>query len=114
MYFRPVKRFGAIASAYDAEVRTMNEPARMVNAVGLPRGMAPRPTEIRVQNRVAGMGQLRRSLTLEKKVEKGVASSRASDHQIRPQVRSVPMRQMISEMRTMKSRQNVPPFVPVA
>jgi hypothetical protein len=86
----------------------------MVKAVGLPRGMAPRPTEINVQNKVAGIGQLRRSLTFEKKGESGVAWSRAKDHHIRPHVRRVPTRQIMREIRTMKRRQNVPPFVPVA
>lgn len=109
-----MNKFGAIAIAYEVDVKIMNEPASTVNAVGLPSGIAPNPSEIIEQRSVAGIGQLSPSLTLEKKFEKGVASSRASAHHMRPQVRSVPTRQMRRERRTMKRRQKTPPFVPVA
>jgi hypothetical protein len=114
IYFLPVKTFGAMAMAYDVDVRMIKDPAKTVNAVGLPRGIAPRPVEIMAQSSVAGIGQLRRSLTLEKKCAKGVASSRARDHQMRPHVRSVPTRQIRRETKTIIRRQNVPPLVPVA
>ena len=81
----------------------MKEPASAVKAVLLPREMAPRPREMMEQRRVAGMGQLRFSLTLEKDLEKGVALSRARDHQTRPQVTRVPTRQMRRERRTMNT-----------
>lgn len=113
-FFLPVKRLGAMAMAYDVEVRMIKEPARSVKAVGLPRGMAPRPREMIVQRRVAGIGQLRDSLTLEKRLGRGVALSRASAHQIRPHVSNVPTRQMMRDSRTMNRRQNAPPLVPVA
>jgi len=66
-FFRPVSRFGAMARTYEVEVRIMNEPARSVKAVLLPSEIAPRPREITTQRSVAGIGQLRLSLTLENK-----------------------------------------------
>lgn len=114
MFFLPVNRFGAMASAYDVDVRMIKLPAKSVNATRLPRGIAPSPILITAQSKVAGIGQLRPSLTEEKSLGNGVALSRARVHQIRPQVSSVPTRQMRRERRTMKSRQKVPPFVPVA
>jgi hypothetical protein len=109
-----VNRFGAIAIAYEVDVRMMKEPANTVNAVSLPNGIAPRHKDTNAQSSVAGIGQLSSSLTLEKNFGKGVALSRASDHQMRLQVRSVPTRQMRSEKKTMARRQKVPPLVPVA
>jgi len=114
IYFRPVNTFGAIAIAYEADVSIIKEPVNTVNPVALPNGIAPRHKDKNAQSSVAGMGQLRSSLTLEKNCGKGVALSRASVHQMRPQVRSVPIRQMRSEKKTMARRQKVPPFVPVA
>jgi hypothetical protein len=67
IYFRPVNRFGAMAMAYDTDVKTMKEAAKMPKAVGLPRGMAPSARMIMEHRRVAGTGQLRVSLTLENK-----------------------------------------------
>lgn len=114
IYFRPVNTFGAIAIAYEVDVRMMNEPVNTVKPVVLPSGMAPRHKDKNAQSSVAGIGQLSSSLTPEKNFGNGVALSRASAHQIRPQVRSVPTRQMRSEKKTMARRQKVPPLVPVA
>lgn len=63
---------------------------------------------------VAGIGHDRSSLTLEKKPEKGVALSRASDHHVRPTVRKVPMRQGARDRNIIKRRPNVAPVLPVA
>lgn len=63
--------------AYDMVVRMMKEPVRSRNAVELPRGMAPRPVAMIATKSVAGTGQLRRSSTLPKNLEKGTALSRA-------------------------------------
>jgi len=79
-FFRPVKRCGAIARAYDTEVRMMNEPAKSVNATLLPNGMAPSPIEMTTQKSAAGIGQLSVSLTVENNSWKGVALSRARAH----------------------------------
>ena len=62
----------------------MKEPARSVNAVLLPKVMAPKAVVMKPVKIVAGMGQERRSLTREKKPGKGVALSRARAHQVRP------------------------------
>jgi hypothetical protein len=61
---------------------------------------------------VAGMGHERRSLTSEKKPEKGVALSRASVHQVRPTVRKVPIKQQARERKMMKSSPKVAPREP--
>lgn len=87
MFFLPVNKCGVIASAYDAVVRMTNEPTRSENAVLLPKGIAPKAVTRIAQNTVAGIGQLRPSLTEEKRLENGVALSRASVHQMRPTVR---------------------------
>src|SRR5438045_6852157 len=92
MFFLPVRACGAMARAKDVELRMMNEPTRSWNAVWLPKGMAPRAVPKRAQYNVAGMGQLSFSSTREKKCANGVALSRASVHEMREQVRMVPMR----------------------
>lgn len=92
----------------------MNEPARSVKAVSLPSGMAPSPRTTTLHRSVAGMGQLRSSLTNVKSPGNGVALSRASVHHMRPQVTSVPTRQIRRDKKTMNRRQKVPPLVPVA
>jgi len=84
IYLRPVIIFGAMARVYDVLLRMTKEPARSANAVLLPRVMAPRPVVRMPVRTVASMGQLRRSLTSEKKLAKGVALSRERAHQVRP------------------------------
>lgn len=49
-FFRPVKRCGPIARAYDVVVRMMNEPTRSVKAVLEPSWMAPKAVQ-----RIAGV-----------------------------------------------------------
>jgi hypothetical protein len=113
-YFRPVKSIGAMAIAYDTEVRMIKDPVRSVNALELPTGIAPNPRLMILQRSVAGMGHESPSWTLEKNFGSGVALSRASAHQMRPQVRRVPTRQMSRDRKTIMRRQNAPPLVPVA
>jgi hypothetical protein len=103
--------FGAMARTNDMVLKIIKEPTKSWNAVRLPRGMAPRAVPKRAQNRVAGMGQLSLSSTREKKREKGVALSRASVHQIREIVRTVPIVQIIRELKIIKRRPNVAPLL---
>ena len=65
-------------------MRMMKEPTRSVKAVLLPSWIAPKQVHRKAASTVAGTGQLSFSLTWEKKVEKGVALSRARAHHIRP------------------------------
>ncbi len=109
-----VKMFGRMASTNDIVLKIIKEPTKSWNAVLLPRGMAPRALPKMAQNRVAGMGQLSRSSTIEKKREKGVALSRASVHQMREMVRTVPITQIIREEKIMKRRPKVAPLLLVA
>lgn len=76
--------------------------------------MAPNAVVIRPVKTVAGIGHDRSSLTLEKKVENGVALSRASDHHVLPTVRKVPMRQGPRDRNIMNRRPKVAPVLPVA
>ena len=103
-----------MARTNDMVLRIIKEPTKSWNAVLLPRGMAPRAVPKRAQNRVAGMGQLSFSSTIEKKREKGVALSRASVHQIREMVRTVPIVQIMREQKIIKRRPNVAPLLLVA
>jgi hypothetical protein len=112
MFFLPVKICGKMASTNDVVLRIIKEPTKSWNAVLLPRGMAPRPVPKRAQKRVAGMGQLSFSSTIEKKRAKGVALSRARVHQMRAMVRMVPITQIIRDAKMMKSRPNVAPLLP--
>jgi hypothetical protein len=114
MFFLLVTIFGAMARTNDMVLRIIKEPTKSSNAVWLPRGMAPRAVPKRAQNRVAGMGQLSLSSTREKKLAKGVALSRASVHQIREIVRTVPITQIIREEKIIKRRPNVAPLLLVA
>lgn len=68
---------GRKAQAYEVVVRMMKEPTRSVKAAVLPRGMAPKAVVMRPVKMVAGIGQLRVSLTLLKSFGNGVAPSRA-------------------------------------
>lgn len=92
----------------------MKDPARSENAVCDPRVMAPNAVVIMPVKRVAGMGQDRDSVTLEKKCGKGVALSRDNAHHVRPTVRKVPTKHGTSERKTMNSSPNVAPVEPVA
>ena len=95
-------------------LRITKEPTRSEKAALLPRVMAPNAVVIRPVKMVAGMGQLRVSLTCEKNPGKGVALSRASAHQVRPTVRKVPIMQGTNDKKMMNSRPNVAPVLPVA
>ena len=55
-----------------------------MGGVGTKGGSGKNERDCAPQRTVAGMGQLSRSLTREKNPEKGVALSRARDHQTRP------------------------------
>lgn len=77
-YFRPVKTLAKNGMAYETELRMINDPVRSPKAVELPRGIAPRPSEIMATNIVAGTGQLSVSLTVPKRPESGTALSRAN------------------------------------
>jgi hypothetical protein len=92
-------------------LKMIKEPTKSWNAVSLPRGIAPRPVPKMAQNRVAGIGQLSLSSTIEKKCANGVALSRASVHQMREMVRTVPITQIIREQKIMKRRPNVAPLL---
>lgn len=109
-FFRPVSRCGAMAITYEVVVKIMNEPARLENAVLLPRVIAPMPVQSTAVKSIAGTGQLSLVLTFEKTCGNGVARSRARAHHIRDRVRNVPIRQMRMLMKTMKSRPNVAPM----
>lgn len=63
---------------------------------------------------VAGIGQLRFSLTWEKKPENGTALSRARAHHVLPTVRKVPIRHGARERKMINSRPKVAPVLPVA
>jgi len=114
MFLLLVTIFGAIAKTNDMVLKIIKEPTKSWKAVLLPRGMAPRAVPKRAQNRVAGMGQLSFSSTMEKKRAKGVALSRASVHQIREMVRTVPIVQIMREQKIIKRRPNVAPLLLVA
>ena len=113
-----------------------NEPARSLKAVLLPSVIAPRALVKRPVRRVAGMGQLRASLTRPKKWGKGVALSRARAQNVRPTcivyesvleyvksgffarkvrtVRNVPIIHGVRDRKMMKSNPKVAPLLPVA
>lgn len=114
MYLLLVKIFGKKARTNDMVLKMIKEPTKSWNAVLLPRGIAPRAVPKRAQNRVAGMGQLSLSSTMEKNWAKGVALSRASVHQMREMVRTVPITQIIREQKIIKRRPNVAPLLLVA
>lgn len=111
---RPENICPPIASAYDVVLRMTNEPTRSENAALLPRVMAPKAVVMIPVKIVAGMGQLRSSLTLEKKPENGTALSRARAHHVRPTVRKVPIRQGARDKKMMNKRPNVAALLPVA
>jgi len=90
------------------------EPTRSENAALDPRVIAPNAVVISPVKIVAGIGQLKSSLTDEKKCEKGTALSRARAHHVRPTVRKVPMRQGARDRKMMKRRPKVAPVEPVA
>ena len=90
-------------------VRMMKEPAKLANAVLLPRVIAPMPVQSKAVKSMAGIGQLSLSSTLEKKCGNGVARSRAKAHHIRDKVKNVPMRQIRMLMKTMNSKPKVAP-----
>lgn len=76
--------------------------------------MAPKAVVMTPVKMVASMGQLRVSLTFEKKCEKGVALSRASAHHVRPTVRNVPIRHGARDRKMMNKSPNVAAVLPVA
>jgi len=90
------------------------DPTRSENAALEPSVIAPKAVVMIPVKTVAGMGQERSSLTMEKNPEKGTALSRARAHHVRPTVRKVPMRQGARERKMMKRRPNVAPVEPVA
>lgn len=64
---RPVSKCGRIAITYDVDVKMMKEPAKLENAVLLPSVIAPIPVHSTAVKTIAGIGQLSRSSTFEKK-----------------------------------------------
>ncbi len=92
----------------------MKDPARSLKAVLLPMVIAPKAVVNNPVRTVAGMGQLKPSLTCEKKGANGVALSRERAHHVRPTVRKVPIRHGVSERKTMKRRPKVALVLPVA
>lgn len=76
--------------------------------------IAPKAVVMMPVKIVDSMGQLRSSLTFEKKPEKGVALSRASAHHVRPTVRKVPIKQGLRDKKMMNKSPNVAPVLPVA
>jgi hypothetical protein len=111
IYVLLVKMLGKKARTNDVELKIIKEPTKSWNAVLLPRGIAPRPVPKRAQNKVAGIGQLSFSLTMEKNCAKGVALSRAKVHQIREMVKTVPIVQIMRERKIINRRPKVAPLL---
>ena len=57
-FFRPVKRWEPMASAYDMVVRMMKDPTKSVNAVLLPNWMAPKAVHRMASGHLATFNQL--------------------------------------------------------
>ena len=95
-------------------LRITKDPTRSEKAALLPRVMAPNAVVMSPVKRVAGIGQLRSSSTLEKKPEKGTALSRARAHHVRPTVRKVPIKHGAKDRKMINNRPNVAPVLPVA
>ena len=114
MFLRPVVRFATMAMPYEVEDRMIKEPVKSVNAVLLPRVIAPRAMVSTLTNMVASIGHERRSLTCANVLANGVTLSRASAHQMRPTVKYVPQRHGISDKKMMNRRLNVALVLPVA
>lgn len=108
---RPIRK-GRIAARKESVVSTAKDPMMALKAMGEPAYTDPNTVVIHPTTNVAAKGFLCWGEMVPMCEENGTAPSRASVHNVRPDVINAPMTPNKIGMKTSKQRSNVPHFEP--